>query len=349
MLMKLLLVLCGFPLVLFAIPLRTALTKHKSFLSSLNNNNNNFHQKNNGNNNLDNKLTTITEASFLFTTRGGGFVEDSDDDDDDDDDDDMIASNDSTSLLILNKIRNLVRSLLDIGNKKSPTLTKAFTKLLKKIEKLTGVSLLPPKQEKKKKKKTKKKRSVSSSSSSKITSAKEDDEKYTPTPKKKKQQKTTTATKKHLSSTISSKNSNYRIQRELKDFITSPPPNLSVKVGSNIRIWIVSIVAADDSIYKGEVFKLRIQFPRDYPTVPPSVYFLEPTPQHEHVYTNGDICLSLLGKDWRPTMTAQSIAVSILSILSSAQHKQLPMDNARHAQNKPGQYQKDWVYHDDNC
>jgi hypothetical protein len=25
------------------------------------------------------------------------------------------------------------------------------------------------------------------------------------------------------------------------------------------------------------------------------------------------------------------------------------MDNARHAQNKPGEYQKDWVYHDDNC
>jgi len=24
------------------------------------------------------------------------------------------------------------------------------------------------------------------------------------------------------------------------------------------------------------------------------------------------------------------------------------MDNARHAQNKPGQFQKDWVYHDDN-
>ena len=48
-------------------------------------------------------------------------------------------------------------------------------------------------------------------------------------------------------------------------------------------------------------------------------------------------------------MTAQSIAVSILSILSSAQSKSLPMDNARHSQNKPGQFQKDWVYHDDNC
>lgn len=48
-------------------------------------------------------------------------------------------------------------------------------------------------------------------------------------------------------------------------------------------------------------------------------------------------------------MTAQSIAISILSMLASVQKKQMPMDNAAHAQNKPGQYQKDWVYHDDNC
>ena len=106
---------------------------------------------------------------------------------------------------------------------------------------------------------------------------------------------------------------------------------------------------AANTVYEGETYKLRVAFPKAYPTVPPSVYFLSPPPLHEHVYTNGDICLSLLGKDWKPTMTAQSIALSILSILSSASTKSLPMDNSRHSQNKPGQYQKDWVYHDDNC
>ena len=162
--------------------------------------------------------------------------------------------------------------------------------------------------------------------------------------------KPSTTTKKHLATAIKSNNPNYRIQRELKEFIQSPPPNLSVQVGSNIRVWIITMVGAQNTIYEGEVFKLRVSFPPQYPTVPPSVYFLQGyIPIHEHVYTNGDICLSLLGKDWRPTMTAQSIAVSILSILSSAQSKSLPMDNARHATNKPGEYQKDWVYHDDNC
>jgi len=153
----------------------------------------------------------------------------------------------------------------------------------------------------------------------------------------------------HLSSKLQSNNPNYRIQRELKEFLRDPPANLSVKVGSNIRIWIITMVGAVNTVYEGETYKLRVMFPPGYPTVPPSVYFLPPPPLHEHVYTNGDICLSLLGKDWKPTMTAQSIALSILSILSSASTKSLPMDNSRHSQNKPGQYQKDWVYHDDNC
>ncbi|KAL7566461.1 hypothetical protein ACA910_000938 [Epithemia clementina (nom. ined.)] len=154
----------------------------------------------------------------------------------------------------------------------------------------------------------------------------------------------------HLQKDLKANSPNYRIQRELKAFLTDPPPNLKVTVGKNLRVWIVTMKGAKNTIYEGETFKLRIAFPAQYPTVPPSVYFLPPNiPVHEHVYTNGDICLSLLGQDWRPTMTAQSIAVSILSILSSAQSKSLPMDNARHALNKPGEYQKDWVYHDDNC
>jgi ubiquitin-conjugating enzyme E2 W len=158
------------------------------------------------------------------------------------------------------------------------------------------------------------------------------------------------ASKKFLSSSLKSSNPNYRIQRELKEFLSSPPPGLSVKIsGKNVRLWIVTLTMPSNTIYAGETYKLRIQFPADYPTSPPSVFFLPPTPRHEHVYTNGDICLSLLGSDWRPIMTAQSVAQAIMSILCGAQRKSLPMDNARHAGNKPGKKQDDWVYHDDNC
>ena len=168
--------------------------------------------------------------------------------------------------------------------------------------------------------------------------------------KKDRSKRADAASKKFLSNNLKSSNPNYRIQRELKEFLRSPPPGLSVKIsGKNVRLWIITLSMPEDTIYSGETYKLRVQFPADYPTSPPSVYFLSPTPRHEHVYTNGDICLSLLGKDWRPIMTAQSVAQAIMSILCGAQRKSLPMDNAAHAGNKPGQKQDDWVYHDDNC
>lgn len=253
-------------------------------------------------------------------------------------------SDSGESGFVVTKLRNIVRSLLHFGDKSVPPFSALLRFCLKTVESLTGTKILPAKKSKKKSMQAKRKEAENS------TTATEDDVRKTKPKKTSVLKKPSATTKKHLSTNIKNTNPNYRIQKELKEFIKSPPPNLSVQVGSNMRVWIVTIVGAESTIYEGEVFKLRVSFPAQYPTVPPSVYFLQGhIPTHEHVYTNGDICLSLLGKDWRPTMTAQSIAVSILSILSSAQSKSLPMDNARHAGNKPGEYQKDWVYHDDNC
>lgn len=275
-------------------------------------------------------------VNYMLRMRGGGDIELSDNNDDD---------------ILVIKARNIIRSILNMGEKKAPTATKILKSFLSTLESLLGVKLLPA-PEKAKKSKKKSKKSSKSNPPQEETEDEEIQEKKTKSKASKKNgsKKPSAATKKHLASSIKSTNPNYRIQRELKEFIKSPPPNLSVQVGSNLRMWIVTMVGANNTIYEGEIFKLRVNFPAQYPTVPPSVYFIKGhIPTHEHIYTNGDICLSLLGKDWRPTMTAQSISMSILSILSSAQSKSLPMDNAKHAGNKPGQYQKDWVYHDDNC
>ena len=50
--------------------------------------------------------------------------------------------------------------------------------------------------------------------------------------------------------------------------------------------------------------------------VAPSVHFLKPTPKHVHVYTNGDICLNLLGRDWRPMITAEVCHVMSCRVMS---------------------------------
>ena len=276
------------------------------------------------------------QLNLLLKVRGGSIKSLSAEDDEDDAE---------TAGIVVRKVRNIVRSLLK-ATKGSP-LHGILSGVFGTIQAFTGISLLPVEKKKTSKTKTNKK-STKSKSKTTTTSSSSPKSSRSSTKASKKTSTSNKSSSDWDKKEIKSTSPNYRIQRELKAFLADPPPNLSVKVGKNLRVWIVTMKGAANTIYEGETFKLRIAFPPQYPQVPPSVYFLPPhIPVHEHVYTNGDICLSLLGKDWRPTMTAQSIAVSILSILSSAQSKSLPMDNARHAQNRPGQYQKDWVYHDD--
>ena len=275
---------------------------------------------------LPEKYHRIDRYAPILVTRGGAIELDDNDNDDG-----------------LQKLRNVVRSMMEILDRKAPPVAGLLKGVFGMVETVLGVRLLPrPKTAASKKKKSKANKSTAVETTSRQVQSS--------AAAAKKKKKPSTAAQAHLQKELKMSSPNYRIQRELKEFLRDPPPNLTVKVGKNIRVWIVTMKGAKNTIYEGETFQLRISFPPKYPTVPPSVYFLPPhIPTHEHVYTNGDICLSLLGNGWRPTMTAQSIAVSILSSLSSAQTKSLPMDNARHAQNKPGEYQKDWVYHDDSC
>lgn len=155
--------------------------------------------------------------------------------------------------------------------------------------------------------------------------------------------------KEHLEKSFAKGDTSARVQKELRSFMANPPDNCKLVVGSNIRSWVINIVGAEDTIYAGEKYKMKIVFPKDYPSKPPSVYFLKPTPKHVHVYSNGDICLNLLGRDWRPTMTAQTLVLSIMSMLASAKEKKMPQDNAAHADVEPGQQQQGWLYHDEKC
>ncbi|CAD2098296.1 ubiquitin-conjugating enzyme E2 W [Plasmodium vinckei petteri] len=155
---------------------------------------------------------------------------------------------------------------------------------------------------------------------------------------------------KHMRAKYNLGNANYRIQKELHNFLKNPPINCTLDVHpSNIRIWIVKYVGLENTIYANEVYKLKIIFPNDYPLKPPIVYFLQKPPKHTHVYSNGDICLSLLGNDYNPSLSISGLVLSIISMLSSAKEKKLPIDNYTHADAKPGSSQNNFLYHDDKC
>ncbi|EKX48035.1 ubiquitin-conjugating enzyme Ubc14 [Guillardia theta CCMP2712] len=98
---------------------------------------------------------------------------------------------------------------------------------------------------------------------------------------------------------------------------------------SNMLEWNICISGPPDSLYEGGIFSARLSFPENYPDKPPSMKFLTPI-WHPNVYSNGDVCISILhapGEDatnpqelasmrWNPVHTVETIVLSVISMLS---------------------------------
>lgn len=64
-------------------------------------------------------------------------------------------------------------------------------------------------------------------------------------------------------------------------------PGMAVRPTQRLDEWLVDVQGAEGSVYGGERYQLRFIFPSDYPMEAPEVIFLQPTPRHPHVYSNG--------------------------------------------------------------
>lgn len=143
-----------------------------------------------------------------------------------------------------------------------------------------------------------------------------------------------------------------RLIRELAEWsVKSPPvPGMAVVETDRVDRWLVSFKGAPGSLYENENYTLRFTFPSDYPMEAPEVIFLQPAPEHPHIYSNGHICLNVLYDGWSPALTVTSICLSIVSMLSSATKKCVPCDNDSYALTSQGLSPKQtrWVFHDDH-
>jgi ubiquitin-conjugating enzyme E2 D len=109
-----------------------------------------------------------------------------------------------------------------------------------------------------------------------------------------------------------------RIQRELDDLRKDPPSNCSAgpDEGSNdLFKWEAVILGPADSPYAGGVFRLKIQFPVDYPFKPPHIQFITKI-YHPNINAAGLICLDILKKQWSPALTISKTLLGITSLLT---------------------------------
>ena len=132
-----------------------------------------------------------------------------------------------------------------------------------------------------------------------------------------------------------------RINKEITDLKIDPPSNCSAgPVGSDLYNWEAVIMGPEDSPYTGGVFKLRIQFPLDYPFKPPHIQFTTKI-YHPNINASGMICLDILKTQWSPALTISKVLLSICSLLTDPNPKDpFVPDIATQYMNEPEEYER---------
>ncbi|KAL6068658.1 ubiquitin conjugating enzyme Ubc7/UbcP3 [Balamuthia mandrillaris] len=120
-----------------------------------------------------------------------------------------------------------------------------------------------------------------------------------------------------------------RLMHEYRELTINPPEGLTVGPVSedNFLEWEALIMGPPGTPYEGGVFTARLVFPKDYPLNPPKMTFASEM-WHPNIYTNGEVCISILhaGDDpthyekseerWSPVQSVEKILISVMSMLS---------------------------------
>mmetsp|Transcript_11818 Transcript_11818/g.31978 ORF Transcript_11818/g.31978 Transcript_11818/m.31978 type:complete len:134 (+) Transcript_11818:80-481(+) len=93
-------------------------------------------------------------------------------------------------------------------------------------------------------------------------------------------------------------------------------------------IWEIMLIGPSETMYEGGFFKATLEFPPDFPNMPPEMRFVSEM-WHPNVYADGRVCISILhppGEDkynaqetaeerWRPILGVEQIILSVMSML----------------------------------
>ncbi|KAL2263241.1 hypothetical protein VTK26DRAFT_7660 [Humicola hyalothermophila] len=147
-----------------------------------------------------------------------------------------------------------------------------------------------------------------------------------------------------------------RLGKELQKIRSSKlPPGIELVEAENFEEWLVDIQVLDNNpLYQGQTYRLKFRFGPTYPIEPPEVVFVKladrPIPIHPHIYSNGIICLDLLGQQgWSPVQNVESICMSLQSMLTgNSKNERPPGDEEFVRGNRLRPKDIEFYYHDNN-
>ncbi|KAJ5077550.1 ubiquitin-conjugating enzyme e2 w [Anaeramoeba ignava] len=141
-----------------------------------------------------------------------------------------------------------------------------------------------------------------------------------------------------------------RLMSELKSLTQKTPDLIKIVKTENLMTWLIEITGAEKTLYEDETYTLQFRFDTEYPLKPPEVVFLQESPVHPHIYSNGHICLDILDESWTPALTVESVLLSLISMMSSCKKKERPPDDSSYVRawkkNKFSPKKTKWFFHD---
>ncbi len=142
-----------------------------------------------------------------------------------------------------------------------------------------------------------------------------------------------------------------RLKKEADDIVKNYAGVLELNIlDDSMMVWHLKFKGAEGSVYVGEDYTLQFKFNSEYPIDSPEVIFVGTPPKHEHIYSNGFICLSILYNDWSPALKVSSVCMSIISMMSSAKEKKgPPNDSSSGLRYYSSPKQVNWMFEDDKC
>ena len=114
------------------------------------------------------------------------------------------------------------------------------------------------------------------------------------------------------------------LRKDIKNIEKKAINNLGIYIKfneSNMLSANAIIVGPKDSLYEGGLLLFSIDFPKNYPYVPPKLKYIKNNSVriHPNFYVNGKVCLSILGTwagpGWCSTMDISDIFITIISLL----------------------------------
>eukprot|EP00760_Papus_ankaliazontas_P032269 PhM_4_TR5721/c0_g1_i2/m.90470/K10575/UBE2G1, UBC7; ubiquitin-conjugating enzyme E2 G1 len=141
----------------------------------------------------------------------------------------------------------------------------------------------------------------------------------------------TNTAKKSSSAPATTNRATLMLMQQLKELQKNPIEGFSagLRDDTNPYMWDVMLIGQESTAYEGGYFRATLEFPKDYPNMPPTMTFLS-TMWHPNIYPDGKVCISILhppGEDsygyesaaerWSPVQTISSILLSVVSMLHS--------------------------------